>query len=95
MASQTISLDKLKKILRLFTDGNSKRSISKQTKIARNTVRQYINRFLIQQINFEDILALNNNDLIELFRDNQIKSYAKSERNLRNIQTVIGLANFI
>jgi len=81
MANQTISLNALKKILLLFTNGNSKRSISKQTKLARNTVRYYIKHFLIQQINFEDIQALNNNDLIKLFRKNKANSHTVSERN--------------
>jgi len=81
MANQTISLNNLKKILLLYTNGNSKRSISKQTKLARNTVRHYIKEFLIQHINFEDIQAQNNNDLIKLFSHNQVKYHAISERN--------------
>lgn len=67
MANKTILMSKIRQILRLFTQGQSKVSISMQTDTARNTVKRYIRRFLEEKMTFEDINALSDSDLDLLF----------------------------
>ncbi len=63
MASKTIDMSKVRQILRLFTQGKSKVSISQQTGASRNTVKRCIRKFLQEKLTFEHLSSLEDADL--------------------------------
>lgn len=72
MANKTILMSKIRQILRLFTQGQSKIYISTYTDTSRNTVKRYIRRFLQERLTFEDITAMSDTDLEVLFTGRQM-----------------------
>lgn len=67
MANKTITMSKVRQILRLYTQGKSKLFISEQTATSRNTVKKYLRQFIESRLSFEDINELSDQDLDELF----------------------------
>lgn len=67
MANKPIDMSKIRHILRLYTNGRSKRMISSLTGVARNTLRKYIAEFNKNKLSFDEINALTDKDLEELF----------------------------
>jgi transposase len=66
MANKIISMSKVRQILRLYTQGESKRKISELTGIARNTLKKYINQYVKDRLTIDAINAMNDHEL-ELF----------------------------
>lgn len=67
MANNPISMSKIRHILRLHTLGASKLQIAVSTGIARNTVKKYLQEFTSSGLTFEELDALSDKDLEELF----------------------------
>lgn len=67
MSNKTITMSKIRQLLRLYTQGKGKQSISEQTGIARNTVRKYIRVFIDHKLTFEEVNDLSDHELDELF----------------------------
>lgn len=67
MANKTITMSKIRQILRLYTQGKSKLFISVHTGVARNTVKKYLRQFNEQPLTFEAINEFNDEDLEQLF----------------------------
>jgi transposase len=67
MANTTISMSKLKQIIRLKTEGNSQRKIAQMVGIHRETVSNYLKQVLAGGISYEQLLTLEEHDLEELF----------------------------
>jgi transposase len=55
MANKIILMSKIRQILRLYTQGESKRKISETTGIARNTLKKYILQFMEMRLTMEAI----------------------------------------
>ncbi|MDH7448482.1 IS21 family transposase [Aquimarina sp. 2201CG14-23] len=68
MANTILDMRKIKKLYRLYTQGVSKRKISKQLSISRNTVRKYIGILVKSKLTSEEIDSLNTEDLRLLLR---------------------------
>jgi transposase len=67
MANKTILMSRVRHILRLFTQGKSKKQISELTACSRNTVKKYIAKFIHEQLTFDVIDAMSDHDLEQLF----------------------------
>lgn len=67
MANKAITMNKVRQILRLYTQAKGKKFISNHTGVARNTVKKYINIFKELQKTYEDINELNDYELNEIF----------------------------
>ena len=67
VANIPISMSKIRQILRLFDQGRSKLQIAEQTGISRNTLKKYLKQFSDSKLSFEEISALSDKDLEELF----------------------------
>ena len=67
MANKTILMNKVRQILRFFTQGVSKIQISKKTGASRNTVKRYISRFIAEKMTFDTLNALTDTELEVLF----------------------------
>lgn len=60
-------MNKIRQVLRLYTQGQSKLKIATQTGIARNTLKKYIKEFTRSGLSFEEISTLSDKDLEDLF----------------------------
>jgi len=67
MANTTISMNKIRQILRLYNQGRSKLSIAVQTGVSRNTVKRYLSAFESSGFSFEEINSLGDRELEDLF----------------------------
>jgi transposase len=67
MANKPINMLKLRQILRYYTQGTSKKQISEITGVSRNTLKRYINRFILLRLTYEHITSLSDHELEKLF----------------------------
>lgn len=72
MAGKSIDMNKLKKVLKLHSQGKSKRFISDYLRLSRNTVKKYIKQFSGLKITFEDLTQMDDTKLEELFIKAQV-----------------------
>jgi transposase len=67
MANKPIKMSKLRQVLKLHCQGQSKLHISKATCLARNTVKKYLNILKGLKTTWEEVSRLSDRDLDELF----------------------------
>ena len=78
MSAKPITMIQLRRILQLLNNGSSERSISKQTSVARNTIRQYKATIQASLLSFSALLELNDESLSKiLFEPEQNKTHQK------------------
>ena len=68
MANKIIAMNKLRIILRLYTEGKSKLFISKYCGVSRNTVKKYIKEFESSKLTYEQVAEMSNSHLHPLFQ---------------------------
>ena len=78
MANKTILMSRIRQILRLYTQGNSKKKISTLTASSRNTVKKYISKFVKERLTYDQVNAMNDHDLEAMF--GYTEPVAKDER---------------
>jgi len=61
-------MKKVRLIIRLYTEGVSKRTISEKSGCSRNTVKKYIRQFIALGMTFDELNKLSNTSLEELFK---------------------------
>ena len=61
-------MKKVRLIIRLYTEGVSKKTISEKSGCSRNTVKKYIRQFIALGMTFEELNKLSNTSLEELFK---------------------------
>jgi transposase len=67
MANKPIQMSKLRQVLKLHCQGQSKLHISKSTGLSRNTVKKYLNILVGLKTTWEEVSRLSDKDLDELF----------------------------
>jgi transposase len=67
MANKPIKMSKLRQVLRLFCQGQSKLYISEITGLSRNTVKKYLHVLTTLKTTWEEVSQLTDKDLDELF----------------------------
>lgn len=67
MANKTIQMSKVRQILKHFTQGQSKKQISLITGCSRNTVKKYLKKFAREELTFEAVNAMTDQELNVLF----------------------------
>ena len=67
MANKTIDMSRIRQIIRLYTQGTSKKKISVLTASSRNTVTKYISKFIQDRLTYESIEAMSDYALDLLF----------------------------
>lgn len=84
MANKLITMNKIKQIIRLYTQKQGTKSISRQTGIARNTVKKYIRAFQNLRLTYQDINELSDEQLSEVFgKPPLVKDPSRREEDLR------------
>ena len=71
MANTTISMSKIRQILRMYSQGRSKQSIAVQAGVSRNTAKKYFAAFDASSCTFDEINALNDKELEDFFGGSQ------------------------
>ena len=74
MANTTISMSKIRQILRMYSQGSSKLSIAAQAGVSRNTAKKYFAAFDASGCTFDEINALNDKELDDFFGSSQERS---------------------
>lgn len=69
MAGQTITMVQLKQIIRLRNNGVALQTIAKAVNIARNTVKKYLRLIEVKQLDFKDLLEMEDMALDALLQD--------------------------
>ncbi len=77
MAGKTINMIQLKQIIRLRSNGVSLQTIAKSVNIARNTVKKYLRLIEAKQLDFKDLLALDDLSLEALLQDPEPQDEAR------------------
>lgn len=67
MSNKAITMNKVRQIIRLYTQAKGKKFISKHTGVARNTVKKYLAIFKGLHKTYEEIHELSDNELCEIF----------------------------
>ena len=67
MANTYISMSKIRQILRLHSQGQSKQAISRLTGVSRNTLKKYLRDYAELNLNMIELEELSDHDLAELF----------------------------
>src|SRR4030067_1601589 len=67
MANKLITMNKIKQIIRLYTQSKGTKFISRHTGVARNTVKKYLVRFRETRLTYQDINELSDQGVIDLF----------------------------
>jgi biotin operon repressor len=68
MSNQLTHMKKVRMIIRLYTEGVSKKTITEKTGCSRNTVKKYIHQYIALGMDFEQLNKLSNIELEELFK---------------------------
>ena len=67
MAAQRIGMSKIKQILRLWSNGTSKKQIARQLKVSKNTVKKYLNWADHRACSYDELLGLDDMSLSRLY----------------------------
>ncbi|TAL71888.1 MAG: IS21 family transposase [Bacteroidetes bacterium] len=67
MANKLITMNKIKQIIRLYTQSKGTKFISRHTGVARNTVKKYIVKFQQTRLTYQDINEMGDQQVSDLF----------------------------
>ena len=80
MSAKTINMFQIKRLIQLAAQGASIRSIRRQCKIARQTVRTYLEKMEASGLSFVELLELNEEELFALMREPVQNKVLQQER---------------
>ncbi|MBI4929874.1 MAG: IS21 family transposase [Bacteroidetes bacterium] len=84
MANKLIAMNKIKQIIRLYTQSKGAKFISRHTGVSRNTVKKYIHRFRETRLTCQDINEMSDQQISEIFgKPPLIKEPSKRYQDLR------------
>ena len=69
MANKSIAMNKLKSIIRLYTEGKSKTFISSYVALSRNTVKKYLKVFIESRLTYQQLSEMSDSELNKIFLD--------------------------
>ena len=85
MANKLIAMNKIKQIIRLYTQSKGTKYISRQTGVARNTVKKYLLGFQKTRLTYQDIHEQSDQQISELFgKPPLVKEPSKRYQDLRD-----------
>jgi transposase len=85
MSNNLIKMTKIRSILRLYTQGVSKKSISEKAGVTRNTAKKYIRQFIAMNKPLEEFEKLSDSELEELF---SIKEQREPKKQMADVLAV-------
>jgi transposase len=86
MANKLIAMNKIRQIIRLYSWNKGKSYISRQTGVARNTVKKYINKYRQLRLTAEDVSEMSDQRLSEVFgKPPLIKEPSQRYQNMKDL----------
>jgi transposase len=82
MSNNLIKMTKIRSILRLYTQGVSKKSISEKAGATRNTVKKYIRQYIAMNRSLEELDQMSDTELEQLF---SIKEQKQPDKRLKEL----------
>ena len=79
MPNKQLGMEKIRQMLRCYSQGHGTKSISSMLTVSRNTVKKYLQVFQRSGLDYEGILSLSDQELSELFHE-KTKVKTESER---------------
>ncbi|NVO03847.1 MAG: IS21 family transposase [Bacteroidetes bacterium] len=73
MANKIISMSKIRQVLRMYMQGESKLKISVRSGIARNTIKKYLNRIIHLGLTLNEVEAMSDVHLDQLFGEQPVQ----------------------
>ena len=67
MANKTISMSKVRNIIKLYSQGIGKKNIAERLSLSKNTVKTYVKKFLKLGRSINELLDMSDQDLNNLF----------------------------
>ena len=80
MPNRRLSMSRIKQVLRCYHAGKGTRSIADLLDISRNTVKKYINIFNRSGKTIEEILAMDDAELLSIFKEEPSRNKTQSKR---------------
>lgn len=71
MPNKSISMNKIRQVLRCYASGSGTKSISSMLNMSRNTVKKYLHIYQKSGFSFEEILLMDDSSLHALFQESQ------------------------
>jgi len=84
MANKTINMSKLRQMLRLFAQGESKLKISTLTGVSRNTLKKYLKTYERLGLNITEIDKRTDQELDKLFGENELPTPSDKYKTLES-----------
>jgi len=84
MANKTISMSKIKQLLRLYSSGASKNQISEKLSISRNTLKRYLRIYINLRLTYDEVERLSDAALDKLFGLSQPKPEEPRKKELHS-----------
>ncbi|KAA6307855.1 hypothetical protein EZS27_040472, partial [termite gut metagenome] len=66
MPNKTVSMSKIRQILRCYAQGKGSKAISSMLSVSRNTIKKYLQQFQTFDLSYEQALALDDCELSKL-----------------------------
>ena len=88
MSNTLIAMSKVRNIIRLYTKGVSKNSISARTGVPRNTVKKYIILFLASEKTIADIELMTDADLEGLFLSMSTRAHKEDDPKYKELEVL-------
>ena len=76
MPNKQLGMEKIRQVLRCYSQGHGTKSISSMLSVSRNTVKKYLQVFQRSGLDYEQMLSLPDQELSKLFHE---KSRVKTE----------------
>ena len=78
-------MSKVKSIIKLYTQGVSKSSISDRLSLPRNSVKKYIQLFLASNLSITDIDTMSDTDLEQMFLSMSSRSHLENDPRFQSL----------
>ena len=86
MANKPIIMNKVRQIIRLYSEGKNKSEISKLASVSRNTVKRYLKIFNGKQLTQQLVEAMNNHQLATIFF---VEEHSRPTEKVKQLQALL------
>lgn len=80
MPNKSISMNKIRQVLRCYASGSSTKSISSMLNMSRNTVKKYLHIYQKSGFSLSEVLSLDDSYLYSLFQEQKEDNESQSPR---------------
>ena len=86
MPNRQLGMEKIRQVLRCYSQGYGTKSISSMLTVSRNTVKKYLQVFQRSGLDYEGVLSLSDQELSELFHEKtRVKTESERMEELKSL----------